>query len=333
MMGEKIHLVYCSGPDYLGPTLVSAASAAVWASAEHPQVVHVVTDRVPDEGFEVFARRLTAVSLHVEVVRHVWDTHAFDSCPAWHGSRIIYARLMLEELLPDVDWAISLDGDTLWLGDPWELMRLRDETLWVQLSIDPPTPDGSANPQFGWYRERGMQMRQEAYFCMGFGLFNLAALRAVKFSSSCQTFLNTYNAPPYCDQMVMCYLAQGHSAALPPQWGVYSVLHCGTDLTQPGLIHYVQDGPWRRDKLNRLFSDVVLLWFAFVKTVLGEDRYRRDFSWFTRLWRRGLFRILKACPWLLFHSTLKRKFRNTAGIPEGMFRTVVDRWARLRGQA
>lgn len=332
-MGEKIHLVYCSDTNYLEPTLVSAASAAVWASEEHPQVVHVVTDRVPDERFEAFERRLKNVSLHVEVVRHVWETHAFDSCPEWHGSRIIYARLTLEELLPDENWAISLDGDTLWLGDPWELLKLRDDSLWFQSSIDPPAPDGAPNPQFGWYRERGLEMREEAYFCVGLMILNLKALRACSFGKQCCDFLKRYPDPAYPEQMVMCYLAQGHSAALPPQWGVYSVLHCGTDLTQPGLIHYVQDGPWRRDKLNRLFSDVVLLWFAFVKTVLGADRHRRDFSWFTRLWRRGFFRLLKACPWLLFHPILKRKFRNTAGIPEDMFKTVVDRWAALRRQA
>ncbi len=327
---ETIHLVYCSNANYLEPTLVSAASAAIWASEVHPQVVHLITDHVSDEDFDTFKERLLKVSPYVSVVQHAWETHDFDDCPAWHGSRIIYARLTLETLLQDIDWAISLDGDTLWLGDPWECLKLRDSSLWFLSSYDPPSPTGAPNPQFEWFRERGMHMDPASYFCVGLMILNLKALREVNFGQQCCDFLRSYPNPEYPEQMVMCYLAQGHSAVLPPQWGVYSVLHCGMDLTQPSLVHYVQDGPWRRDKLNRLFSDVALLWFECVRIVLGEDRYRRDFNIFTRLWRRKLFCLLKACPWLLFHPFLKRKFRNTQGIPTVDFQTIVARWTQWK---
>ncbi len=324
---ETVHLIYCSDTNYLEPILVSAASAAVWASAEHPQVMHVITDRVPDVAFQNFRIRLQAVSKHVTIIRHTWETTAFDNCPAWHGSRIIYARLTLEQLLTDVDWAISLDGDTLWLGDPWECLKLRDDKLWFQASIDPPSPDGKPNPQFRWFKDRGMTLKEDAYLCVGLMILNLKALREVKLGEQCRDFLKHFPCPEYPEQMVMCYLAQGHTAALPKQWGVFSVLHCGTDLTQPCLIHYVQDGPWRRDKLNRLFSDIVMIWFDFVRIVLGEDRYQRDFSYWTRFWRRKLFLVLKSCPWLLCCHFLKRKFRNIDGISKIEYIAMLDKWS------
>lgn len=331
-MADATHLVYYSDVNYLEPTLVSATSAAVWATEAYPLVIHVVLDRVPKVDVGSFIKRLNAVSPYVTVVGHTWDAVSFEKYPKWHGSTLVYARMMLADMLSQVDWAITVDGDTLWLAHPWELMRLGDDSLWMQASIDPPPPNGLPNPQLLWFRDRGLVMRPDSYFCMGLALLHLSVLRKVKFAKQCRLFLEKYPNPPYCEQMVMCYLAQGHSAALPEHWGLYSVLHCGKDLTQPGLIHYVQDLPWRRDKLNRLFSDIVMLWFEFVRIVFGEDRYHRDFSWFDRWWRRGLFRLLKACPWLLFHPILKRKFRNTAGIPKDMFKAVVDRWAALRRQ-
>ncbi len=323
---EAIHLVYCSDANYLEPTLVSAASAAVWASAEHPQVVHVITERVSEDTFALFQARLQAVSKYVTVVQHKWEINAFDACPAWHGSRIIYARLTLEQLLPDEDWAISLDGDTLWLGDPWECLKLRNENLWFQASMDPADPNGLPNPQFDWYRAHGLEMNEASYLCVGLTLLNLKALREQWFGEHCCDFLKCYPNPKFPEQMVMCYLAQGHTAALPQQWGLFSVLHCGVDLTKPCLIHYVQDGPWRRDKLNRLFSDIVMLWFDFVRIVLGEDCYHRDFGWWTRLWRRWLFKFLKACPWLVKSSFLKLKFRNIEGMPTREYKALVERW-------
>ncbi len=323
---EAVHLIYCSDENYLEPTLVSAASAAIWASKEHPQVVHVITEQIEEAQFQSFRERLQAVSKHITIVRHIWDSHSFSNYPEWHGSRIIYARLTLEQLLPDIDWAISLDGDTLWLGDPWECLQLRNEALWFQASIDPPTPNGLPNPQFQWYKKCGIEIREDAYFCVGLMILNLNALRKERFGQQCCDFLREFPDPEYPEQMVMCYLAQGHSAALPKQWGIYSVLHCGVDLTQPALIHYVQDGPWRRDKLNRLFSDVVLLWFDFAYIVLDKDYYRSHFSWFTRFWRRGLFCLLKRCPWLLCSLWLKQKFRNIRGIPKGERDIILERW-------
>ena len=39
-----IHLVYCIDKNYLEPTLVSAASAVIWATETHPQTIHIVID-------------------------------------------------------------------------------------------------------------------------------------------------------------------------------------------------------------------------------------------------------------------------------------------------
>ncbi len=138
-----IHLVYCIDKNYLEPTLVSAASAAIWATEAHPQTIHIVIDSNPKEALEGFISRLKELnSQYVQVEVHFWEGRQFDCFQKWHGTSIIYARLELPNILPTVDHVISLDGDTLWLDDPWKLEQLFDCRKMMQASLDPPPPSG-----------------------------------------------------------------------------------------------------------------------------------------------------------------------------------------------
>ena len=307
------------------PTLVSAASAVAHAK-DHPIAIHLIETGVPDGACEDFALRLKRLRADTEVVRHHWHDSRFDKCPAWHGSRIIYARLVVQDILSDEDWAISVDGDTLWLGDPWEMLSLRDETKLYQISVDPPAPNGRFNPVFEWYSQRGLKMDPAQYLCVGAMIMNLKKLREVRFSDQALNFLDKYPDPKYPEQMVMCYLAQGHAATLPIQWGVYSFYHNTIDVLKPCLVHYVQDGPWQRRKVVNLMSDIVLVWHDFARTVLGVDVSAR-MPLFSRMWRRTLFLILKTNQWLLgINCRLAGYFRNTRGLTKEEMRILHNRF-------
>lgn len=328
MLVNSVHLVYCSDENYLEPTFVSAASAAIWATTTRPITIHLVGDNVSAQKYDEFTQKVEALNSSVSVICHPWVGDVFKDCRKWHGSSVIYARLMLQDILSNVDWVISLDGDTLWLGNPWELIKLADPTCLMQASIDPPSP-GETEVKLGeWFSDNHLEMNPKEYLCVGLTILNLKLMREVNFSQQALDLLKRCPDPEYPEQMVMCYLSQGKIKPLPQQWGVFSVLHCGVDLTQPSLVHYVQDGPWRRDKLNRLFSDIVLVWFDFCRVVLREDRLNA-FSWWTKMWRRGLFCLFKRCPWLLCHPLLRLKFRNAVGLPKGVRELFVEKWQQL----
>lgn len=326
-MGEKVHLVYTTDANYLMPSYVSAASALCHSTDEHPVIIHLIEEGVSDEQFDDFVAKLRRVKPSAEIVRHSWTGDQFKDCRKWRGGTIIYARLVFADILgQDVDWAFQVDGDTLWLGDPWECLKCRDESKLFMGSYDPPPAVGTFH-DIVWMRENGLELEEKDYLCAGFALHNVKLMRETGFAAKTMEFIRKYPNPPYADQGIMCYISRGKSAELPHQWGCFSIYQKGFDFTQPMLVHYVQDNPWKRKNLARLMSDVVLLWFDFAKTVLGEDYLPKYYSRWTRFWRRAAYLFFKHNQWLVNSNSYTRvKLRDTCGIPREQIAKLHERF-------
>ena len=331
MADEMIHIVYGSDNNYWFPTAVSAASAVYFAEQPEKIVLHLFDAGVTDENYAQYCEMIHRVSKDVKLERHVLSAAMFAGYGAWRGSVVTYSRMYLADILRDIDWAIYVDGDTLWLGDPAALWALRDETMLVQASLDPPPTDGGPNLEFAWYREHGLEMEGANYLCMGLMMANLKAMREEKIPEKCQEFMQRFNAPRIVDQTVLNWVCKGRMRALPRNWGVFSVWHRGVDLSEPSIVHYCQDCPWQRKKVNRLFSDVVLLWFEFCKRVLGMDELAK-FSRWTHFWRRGLFVVLHYLPFLVcIHPWIHARLRNIHGIPRDEYARILKKFDRRKG--
>lgn len=322
-MSDLIHIVYGTDNNYWFPTAVSAASAAHYATKPSRIVFHLFDAGVTDENYEKYCEIVRKASDLVSFERHLLTPEMFEGFGAWKGSVVTYSRMFMADILPSVDWAIYVDGDTLWLGDPSELWKLRDDTKMILASIDPPPHLETPNPEFEWYRQHGMEMSVDEYLCMGLMLANLKAMREVDVPRKCKDFMSRINAPRVVDQTVLNWVCKGKTKALPRNWGVFSDWHGGVDLSRPSIIHYCQDVPWVRRKPQKLFSDVVLLWFEFCKRVLGRDELAR-FSVFTYFWRRGIYNLLRHMqPLVQLHVQIRGRFRNTHGIPKDIYSQII----------
>lgn len=322
-MTDTIHLVYGTDDNYIFPTMVSAASAIYYATNKANLVIHLFDAGVTDAHYEEYERDLHRIGPEVELVRHRLSAEMFKGFGAWKGSVVTYSRMFICEILPELDWAVYVDGDTLWLGDPVELWKLRDETKLVQASIDPPPAPGFEYAESAWYKDNGLKMDFDHYLCMGLMLANLKKMREEKLGEKCRGFMAEYPCPRVVDQTVLNYLCQGKSAPLPPNWGVFSAWHKGIDLSKPSIVHYCTDVPWKRQKINRLFSDVVLLWFVFCRCVLGRDELAK-FSLWDRIWRRAVFNVCRHLQWLIgLNRFVWSRLRNTHGIPKAQFNAIV----------
>ena len=329
-MQEKVHLVYTSDANYMMPSCVSAASALAHSTDDHPVVVHLIEEGVSDEQFDEFVRKLRRIRADAEIQRHTWTGDQFKNCRLWRGGTIIYARLVFADVLPeDVDWAFQVDGDTLWLGDPWECLRCRDESKIFMGSFDPP-PEHGTFEDIKWMRENVLELNENDYMCAGFALHNVKMMRETGFAQKALDFIHKYPNPPYADQGIMCYLAKGKSAVLPRQWGCFSIYQKGFDFTKPMLVHYVQDNPWVRKNPARLMSDVVLVWFDFVKTVMGEDLLSKYYSRCTRFFRRLAYVFFKHNQWLVnSNHYLATKLRDTVGLSRQTIMALHERFVKF----
>ena len=312
-MNDAVHLIYGSDDNYWLPTAVSAASAVYGCS--RGIVVHLFDAGVSDEHYSEHVRLIKKANADAVCVRHRLEAKMFDGFGEWRGSVVTYSRMFIQELLPDHDWAIYVDGDTLWLGDIAKLWDLRDDTRFIQASKDPPMPMNAKHPDEDWYVENGLFVPRDEYVCMGLMLANLQAMREFGLGDKVRDFMTKYPRPKVVDQTVLNYICRGRIAALPSEWGVFSAWHMTADLTKDACVHYVDDLPWRRHKVNRLMSDIVLLWYEFAEHVLGLYLCRKYISPISWGWRRLVFVVCKHCQCLVkmipyVHSRL----RNTCGL-------------------
>ena len=87
--------------------------------------------------------------------------------PKWNGNRMAYARLLLPEALPDVDYVIYCDVDFLWLRDVAELWKCRDSQYVLQSVKD---MDDTVQKEECWFRKNGLPFNSEKYVCCGLSI-------------------------------------------------------------------------------------------------------------------------------------------------------------------
>lgn len=288
------HIFYVSDAKYRPYAEIAAASVR-WNS---PDVeVHIIDADDPE-----IARRLQGL-------------------PEYHESRAPYVRLLAPELFPELDWILYVDGDTLGLGDIGKVFEHCDPTKLIVGSRDIAGFNIGADVEGPWLREHGLSFGDSS-ICTGVMLMNLKAMREENITARCIEFLRTYGAPPLADQTVLNCVCRGRIGVLPSEWGVFSMCPEGVDFSGNAIIHYPQDLPWNRGKLNKLMNDYVCLWHWFV-SIAGLPKVSVPGWW----WRRAVYLVIKHLPWTItWCPYLKVHLRPMCGLPRSILTTILSRW-------
>lgn len=128
----------------------------------------------------------------------------------YNGSKLPYLRLFLPELLPELDWIVYSDVDTIWDLDPAELWKLRDETKAICWVKDLDTTRIEA--------EKWSGLKLPNYACSGVCLINLKKWREEGITEKCLNFLREHGCPPYADQDVLNIVLKDDAKLLPRKW-------------------------------------------------------------------------------------------------------------------
>lgn len=299
-MNGPFHVVYVCDRKYRSFVDVSAASVRISATDE------IIVDVIDADEASV-AKRLAEF-------------------PEYHGSRATFAKLLIPELLPKVDWALYLDGDTLVLGDICEVFKWCDESKLIVGSRDPEDFNLGPDDETPWLKLRRLSFSTK--ICAGVMLMNLKAMREEMVLTQCLAFFERYGIPPLNEQTALNCVCTGRIGRLPPQWGVFSMCPENVDFTKSAIIHYPQDLPWKREKLNKLMHDFVWLWWKFVE-VKGEKLEKKSLNEVCFLWRRCVYLLIKTCPWLVTWSPyLRIRLRPLRGLTREEWRAILLRWIK-----
>lgn len=138
----------------------------------------------------------------------------------YKGSPMTFLRLYLGELLPDVDWVIWSNVDTLWYRDVIELASLFDESKTIQWVKD---ADWAADELAEWCKANSVPMGSfdvARYACAGVCILNLRRWRESYVLERCAEFAAKYGCPRFMEQDMLNILLASESGMLPSCWDV-----------------------------------------------------------------------------------------------------------------
>lgn len=276
---ETIDIALASDHNYLCGLLVTAASMARHASRDVELRFDVLDGGLTESDWADFTRLVSAEHPHCRFRRLDVDSGRFEGFPVWNcGSRMTYARLLLPNMLDDVNFALYCDVDFLWTADVVELWRLRDESALLMGH-----PDGwpsTERRERAWFAKHGLPFDFSRYVCAGMLLFNLELFRRSGMAEKLLDFLSCNPDVCYVDQTAINAVV-GNIALLPRKWHRFSRDMTKTELRGEWAIHFAGDTPWRRDWWTRLINDVQLDWHRFHGELLGIGTWKSLRQFFT----------------------------------------------------
>ncbi len=159
------------------------------------------------------------------------DVRAFK---AYNTSKMTYLRLFLPELLPNVDWVIYVDVDTVWTRDICE--------LWDSVTRGPSSAAIYWVKDMGiamaacrsWFARAGFKIDAARYGCAGVCVMNLRKLKGVGLCGKALDIVREHGTPPYADQDLLNAMLNRDCGLLPPYWDVLKGL---PDWRTPAVYH------------------------------------------------------------------------------------------------
>lgn len=199
-------------------------------------------------------------------------------CPSAGFSREVFFRLIIPDVLPDVDRIVYLDCDLVVLDD---IARLFDEDLGpaaIGACIDP----GMAGMVGGYDPAEGVRLRDElnlsdpyGYFCAGVLLWDLAKTRLLVPTNDLLSYVVEHR-PRYNDQDTLNHFFQDHVRHLDMRWNaLYDSEGVRVDAIVPHAPREIQEA-YRAARANPAifhYAGPVKPWSCDVD---GSERFWRE---------------------------------------------------------
>lgn len=258
-MSDKIHIVLASDANYL-PGLEVAKATMAAACADPSRLV-----------FHIFDEEDLA-------------TCAVRDVPRWNGSHMPYLRLWLPRLLPDVDYVVYSDVDTIWNRDVRE--------LWVK-TVE--AREGNERPAIYWVRDmlsmrdasgewvervavdEGFEFDWTRYGCSGVCVMNLKKMREMRFTQRVLELYAKYGVPRFPDQDVLNVIFNRDSEMLPSVWGAMGDWRQLPDPREKCVYHLTGAGRHFNDQVPPTYPPQYQLWWRVrTKLVRNEPGFQKS---------------------------------------------------------
>lgn len=263
------------------PAAPSMPCAILWGGGIRIHVLDCGIDAATWDDYSARIRALAAkVGADVSLVRHVVDMARLNRLEGWtNGSKAAWARILIPDLLPDVDQCVYSDCDMLFVADPAEMLdSLQDPNVLLAGHFD---IYDSRRKDADWCREQGLPVSMDDYVCTGLVAMNLKGFRAEGIVEKCLDFGLSHPHIPFPDQTTLNQVCLGRKALLPDGWGVFYPHECFAFTGRIKAIHFAGGCPWERRcedskkaLVMKLLKSSNSLWHDFETRILGVPASR-----------------------------------------------------------
>lgn len=292
---NKLHIVLSSNERYMPGATVALAGVALNAKPETALHFHVFTEDVKPETFEFLSATIKRLHPKSIVERHVCDESILSGLPNYAGSRMAWVRCFYPHILKNVDWALYIDCDVLYLTSPEDHFSHTDDSVYACVARDM-SSSASAEDKVWARRECGVDLDVERYFNSGVMLFNFKKFREDGIPEKVAEFVRQHPKTNYADQTAMNVLFNGRGIKLiPEKFNWLQIYLDDAALAKRPVIHYVSGIPWL-PKISAVANGRFRLWHAFADKYVWQKKgesYRRCFSWKVLMAKRAMYWILR----------------------------------------
>ncbi len=274
---SPLHIVFASDQNFLR-RLTVASGSAVYA-ARGVVSLHVLDCGIDESSWTSYAAFIDSIAakanVKVSLVRHRIDMSLFAKFRKWNGSRAAWARLLIPDLLPNVDRCIYSDCDMLFVADPHEMLEAFADSNALLAGHRDPQMKGLDFDE-SWCQRHGVEFDSATYLCSGLLVMNLAAFRAENIVEKCFAFAAENPDVPLPDQTTLNRVCFGRKTLLPSGWGLFTYECHGFD-GYIKSIHYAgcRCWPWEtcrnyQDAIWRTIAkEAYDIWLDFEKRILA----------------------------------------------------------------
>lgn len=316
---ETVQVALASDANYFPGLLVTSVSLARHASRDVALAFHVLDGGIGADNLTFLRGKLAAVHPHVKVKTYDVDATQFADFPEWNcGSRMAYARLLMAELLSNVEHVLYCDVDFLWTGNVADLWASCSDSVALQACADGLSKTLAEEGR--WFREKGLAFAPDRYVCSGLLLVNLRLWRERRIGRRTMDFLEEHRDVQFADQTAFNAVVDD-IALLPRKWGRFSREVRSGELPGAWAIHFAGGAPWCSNWWTSLITPADILWYrtygeltglspreARRKFIGGREYFKRRLAYWlatTPVVRTCFFVFLKAVGRGLYIPSLK----------------------------
>lgn len=197
---------------------------------------------------------------------HIFDEKALvglegiDAFEIYNTSRMPYLRLFLPDLMPDVDWVVYSDVDTVWHRDVCELAGLFDPSVSIQWVRDIRSAYLETREWLGRAKSSGLihSFDRRRYGCSGVCLMNLKKMRECRTAQRSLELIRVAGNPVHADQDLLNALYNHDCGLLPREW---DVILCYPDPQAAIVMHITGAGLRFHDPVPPVYPPQYQFWW------------------------------------------------------------------------